>query len=431
MRARQAALLRCLVSVTAMALFAKTIKEDFPIFRHWRGKMALVYLDSAATSQKPRVVIDALSRYYERSNANVHRSVYALAEESTELYESAREKIAGFIGATDPAEIVFVRNATEALNLVAESFARPRLKPGDEIVVAVLNHHSNLVPWQQVAARTGARLRAIPLTPGLQLDMQAASSMIGPRTRVVAITHKSNVLGTIANVAELARLARAHGAAIVVDAAQSVPHMAVDVRRLDCDFLAFSGHKMLGPMGIGVLWGRRALLEEMPPFLTGGEMVSEVRLESASWNEVPLKFEAGTPDVGGAVALAAAVDYLGAVGMESIAAHEKALSAAALERLKKLEGLECFEPEGGSNGLASFCVTNVHPHDVATILDSECVAVRAGHHCAQPLHKVLGTPATVRASFYLYNDMEDVDRLVSAVRRAQKFFADRREHVRC
>jgi cysteine desulfurase/selenocysteine lyase len=404
-------------------LIAKSIKRDFPIFDRSSDGKPLVYLDSAATSQKPRAMIEALVKYYERSNANVHRSVHSLAEEATELYESARERIARFIGAADPTEIVFVRNATEALNLTAEAFARPRLGPGDEIVVAVLNHHSNLVPWQQVVARTGAKLRAIPLTSGLQLDMEAAASIIGLRTRVLAITQKSNVLGTIVDVAALAQMAHRYGAAVVVDAAQSVPHMPIDVRRLDADFVAFSGHKMLGPMGIGVLWGRRALLEEMPPFLTGGEMVSEVQLESASWNSLPFKFEAGTPNVGGAIGLAAAVDYLGAIGMEAISAHERALSAATWEYLESMEGIQCFQPEGGSNGIVSFRLTNVHPHDVATVLDSEGVAVRAGHHCAQPLHRALGAPATVRASYYLYNEMEDVDRLVSALQRALKFFS--------
>jgi cysteine desulfurase / selenocysteine lyase len=405
-----------------MASIAKFIKRDFPILDRSSDGKQLAYLDSAATSQKPRAVIEALVKYYERSNANVHRSVHALAEEATELYESARERISRFIGAADPAEIIFVRNATEALNLVAEAFARPRLGPGDEIVVPVLNHHSNLVPWQQVAARTGAKLRAIPLTSGLQVDMEAAVSVIGQRTRVLAITQKSNVLGTIVDVATLARIAHSYGAAVVVDAAQSVPHMPVDIGRLDADFVAFSGHKMLGPMGIGVLWGRRALLEEMPPFLTGGEMVSEVELESASWNSLPFKFEAGTPNVGGAIGLAAAVDYLDAIGMEAISAHERALSAATWEYLERMEGIQCFQPEGGSNGIVSFRLTNVHPHDVATVLDSEGVAVRAGHHCAQPLHRALGAPATVRASYYLYNEMEDVDRLVSALQRALEFF---------
>ena len=405
-----------------MALDTKSIRRDFPIFQKWSGRNPLVYLDNAATSHKPRAVISAVADFYERFNSNVHRSVHTLAEQATELYESARERVARFIGGSDPSEVIFVRNTTEGLNLVAESFARPRLRAGDEIVVAVLNHHSNLVPWQQVASHTGAELRAIPLTPQLELDMQAAASLIGPRTRIVAITHKSNVLGAVVDVAALARLARGVGAAIMIDAAQSVPHMPVDVRALDCDFLAFSGHKMLAPMGIGVLYGRRALLDEMPPFLTGGEMVRELKLESASWDDPPLKFEAGTPNVGGAVGLAAAIDYLGAVGMESIAAHEQALAAATWEHLAQVEGIECFEPRGGSNGLVSFCLTGIHPHDVATVLDSEGVAVRAGHHCAQPLHEALGVAASVRASYYLYNDAEDAERLIAALRRARDFF---------
>lgn len=406
-----------------MALDTKSIRRDFPIFQRWEGKNPLVYLDNAATSHKPRAVIDALDSFYERFNSNVHRSVHTLAEQATELYESARERVARFIGNADPSEVIFVRNTTEGLNLVAQSFARPRLRPGDEIVVAVLNHHSNLVPWQQVAAQTGARLRAIPLTAELLLDMRAAESIIGPHTKVVAITHKSNVLGTIVDVASLARMARSVGAAVVVNAAQSVPHVPIDVSALDCDFLAFSGHKMLAPMGIGVLYARRALLDEMPPFLTGGEMVREVWLERATWDDPPLKFEAGTPNVAGAVGLAAAVDYLAAAGMESIAAHERALSAATWERLAQVEGVECFQPQGGSNGIVSFSLAGIHPHDVATALDSAGVAVRAGHHCAQPLHKALGVAATVRASYYLYNDADNVERLIAALRRAREFFA--------
>ena len=405
-----------------MAVDSKLIRRDFPIFERWSGRNPLIYLDNAATSQKPRAVIEAVSNYYELANANVHRSVHALAEQATELYESAREKVARFIGFADPSEVIFVRNTTEALNLVAQSFARPRLGPGDEIVVSVLNHHSNLVPWQQVAAQTGAELRAIPLTPDLQLDMQAAASLINGRTKVVAITHKSNVLGTIADTVSLTRMAKDVGAAVVIDAAQSVPSMPMNVIELDCDFLAFSGHKMLGPMGIGVLYARRALLEEMPPFLTGGEMVREVSLESATWDDPPLKFEAGTPNVAGAVGLAAAIDYLSAIGMDAIAEHERAMSAATWKRLTQVEGVRCFEPKGGSNGIVSFSLTGIHPHDVATALDSEGVAVRAGHHCAQPLHKTLGIAASVRASFYVYNDADDIEHLIDALRRAREFF---------
>jgi cysteine desulfurase/selenocysteine lyase len=403
----------------------KSLRPDFPILDQKIGRNSLVYLDNAATSQKPRVVVESLANFYSFANSNVHRSVHTLAERATDLYERARERAADFIGASDASEIIFVRNTTEAVNLVANSYARPRLAPSDEIVVAVLNHHSNLIPWQQVAAQTGAKLRAIPLARGLRLDMRAAASMIGPGTKIVAITHKSNVTGTIVDVAALARMARKVGAAIVIDAAQSVPHLPVNVSELDCDFLAFSGHKMVGPMGIGVLYGRRELLEQLPPFMTGGEMVREVDLENATWNDVPFKFEAGTPDVAGAVALATAIDYLSAVGMQSIADHEKALAAAAWDHLEEIDGIQCIKPADGSNGIVSFCMTDVHPHDVATILDSEGVAVRAGHHCAQPLHKVLGVPATVRASFYLYNDYDDVERLVSALRAVRQFFHKR------
>lgn len=407
---------------TVLASIGKLLRPDFPILAQKIGLNSLVYLDNAATSQKPRVVIESLANFYSIANSNVHRSVHGLAERATELYERARESVADFIGASDESEIIFVRNTTEALNLVASSFARPRLAAGDEIVVAILNHHSNLVPWQQVASQTGAKLRAIPLARGLRLDMRAAASTIGPATKIVAITHKSNVTGSIVDVAALARMARRVGAAVVVDAAQSVPHLPVDVRELDCDFLAFSGHKMLGPMGIGVLYGRREFLEQMPPFMTGGEMVREVELESATWNGVPLKFEAGTPNVAGAVALATAIDYLSTIGMQSIADHEKALAETALRKLEEIEGIQCVEPADGSNGIVSFTIPDVHPHDVATILDSEGVAVRAGNHCAQPLHKAIGVPATVRASFYLYNDHDDVERLASALRAARRFF---------
>ncbi len=405
-----------------MAFDGIRLRADFPIFQTWQGEQSLVYLDSAATSQKPRAVIAAVTEYFERWNANVHRSVHTLAEAATERYERARHTVAEFIGA-DAGEIVFVRNATEALNLVAYSFARPRLRPGDEIVLAISNHHSNIVPWQQVAASTGAVLRMIPLTPELELDLSAAADLINTRTKIVSVTHKSNVLGSVLDVSLLARLARAQGAAVVVDAAQSVPHQPVDVAALDCDFLAFTGHKMLGPMGIGVLYGRRAHLEQMPPFLTGGEMVREVGLESASWNDVPWKFEAGTPNVGGAVGLAAAIEYLARIGLPAIAAHERSLAAATVDRLAQIEGIHCVVPRGGSYGIVSFSVDGVHPHDVATVLDGEAIAVRAGHHCAQPLHEhALKIPATVRVSFYLYNDVDDVDRLVGGLQRVRTVF---------
>ena len=410
-----------------MSLDVAALKADFPIFSRWDGTRSLVYLDNAATTHKPAVVLDAERAYYERSNANVHRSVHTLGERATELYESARERVARFLGAGDPAEIVFVRNATEGLNLVAESYAGSRLGPGDEVVVSVLNHHSNLVPWQQVAARTGATLRVLPLTPGLELDLDVAAQTIGPRTRIVALTHKSNVTGTIVDAGAIARLAHRHGAAVVLDAAQSVPHLPVDVGALECDFLAFSAHKMCGPMGIGALWGRRALLDDMSPYMTGGEMVREVTLTGATWNDVPWKFEAGTPNVAGAVGLARAIDYVTAIGLERIAAHEQALSLVTRDRLDAFDDIETFCPAGGPNGIVSFRLADIHPHDVATVLDEHGVAVRAGHHCAQPLHAALGVRASVRASFYLYNDHDDVARLIDALHEARRFF--RRGHA--
>ncbi len=408
-----------------MSLDAAALRADFPIFANWDGRRPLVYLDNAATTQKPVAVLDAERAYYEHSNANVHRSVHTLGERATELYESARERVARFLGAGAGAEVVFVRNATEGLNLVAEAYAGTRLGPGDEVVVSVLNHHSNLVPWQQVAARTGATLRVLPVTPGLELDMDAAARTIGPRTRIVALTHKSNVTGTIIDAIALGRLAHGHGAVLVLDAAQSVPHLPVDVGALECDFLACSAHKMCGPMGVGVLWGRRALLDEMPPFMTGGEMVREVTREGASWNDLPWKFEAGTPNVAGAVGMARAVDYVTAVGLDRIAAHERALSVAARDQLDAFDDIERFCPAGGPNGIVSFRLGDIHPHDVATVLDQHGVAVRAGHHCAQPLHAALGVPATIRASFYLYNDDQDVARLVDALHEARRFFRHR------
>jgi len=409
-----------------MSLDASALRSDFPIFSSWDGAWPLAYLDNAATTHKPVAVLEAERAYYEFSNANVHRSVHTLGERATELYEAARERVAGFLGATDPAEVVFVRNATEGLNLVAQAHGGSRLGPGDEIVVSVLNHHSNLVPWQRLVACTGATLRVLPITPGLALDMDAAARTIGPRTRIVALTHKSNVTGTVIDATAIAYLAHRHGAAVVLDAAQSVPHLPVDVGALECDFLAFSAHKMCGPMGIGVLWGRRALLEEMPPYMTGGEMVREVTLEGTTWNDVPWKFEAGTPNVAGAVGLARAVDYVASVGLDQVAAHERALSVAARGGLDAFGDVETFCPADGPNGIVSFRLTDIHPHDVATVLDQDGVAVRAGHHCAQPLHAALGVRASVRASFYLYNDHDDVARLFEALHEARRFF--RRGH---
>ncbi len=398
-------------------------REDFPILQQRvRGGRRLVYLDSAATSQKPRQVLEAIQEYYARDNANVHRSVYELAERATRAYEEARVAVARLIGAADPGCLVFLRNATEAINLVARSWAQPRLRPGDVIVLTPMEHHSNLVPWQMVACATGAELRFVDLLPDGTLDMESLDRVLGPSTRVVAITHQSNVLGTINPVAEVARRAHRFGAVVLVDGAQSVPHMPVQVESLGCDFLAFSGHKMLGPTGIGVLWGRRELLEAMEPLLGGGEMIREVSLTGATWNQIPYKFEAGTPAIAEAVGLGAAVRYLESVGMAHIARHEQELVEYALRRLSDAGDIEIYGPRSGRGGVISFNLKGVHPHDVATILDQQGVAVRAGHHCAMPLMRWLDVPATVRASFYLYTTQEDIDALVEALQAVRSVF---------
>jgi cysteine desulfurase/selenocysteine lyase len=378
-----------------------------------RGK-PLVYLDSAATSQKPRAVLDALERYYERSNANVHRGVYELAEEATAAYEAARQTLASFIGAT-PEETIFVRNATEAINLVAYAWGRHNVHQGDVIVLTELEHHSNLVPWQILAQEVGADLAFIGLHPDGTLDLETLDRHLQTgRVRLVASTYISNVLGTITPVAEIVRRAHAGGAIVLIDGAQAVPHISVDVRALDVDFLAFTGHKMLGPMGIGVLYGRQQILEEMPPFLGGGEMIRRVSARTSTWNELPWKFEAGTPNVGDAVALAGAVEYLQRVGMEAIGEHDRQLARSAMDRLRAIDGVWVHGPEE-RGAVVAFTLDGVHPHDLASLLDEQGIAVRAGHHCAQPLHERLGVPATTRASFYLYNDEGDVDKLIAGI----------------
>lgn len=400
------------------------IRQDFPILAREVNGKPLVYLDNAATTQKPRAVIDAIARYYETINANVHRSIHTLGEAATAAYEEARAKVAAFVGAADPATCVFVRNASEALNLVAYAWGLDHLHPGDVVLLTPMEHHSNLVPWQLVARRTGARLRYIPLLPDGTLDLSRMEELLDG-VKVVAIAHASNTLGTINPIERIIPAAHAAGAVVVVDGAQSVPHMPVDVQALDADFLAFSGHKMMGPMGIGVLYGKRELLERMEPFLGGGEMIRTVTYEGASWNDVPWKFEAGTPNVAGAVGLGAAVDYIRSIGgPAAIREHEEALVRYALERLSELPDVTVYGPREPRAGLVAFSLGDVHPHDVATVLDGEGVAIRAGHHCTQPLHReVLGVPATNRASFYVYNTEEDVDRLVAALVRAREFFS--------
>jgi cysteine desulfurase / selenocysteine lyase len=384
----------------------------------------LIYLDNAATTQKPRQVIDALVDYYTRINANVHRGVHTLSVEATDAYEASRERVARFIGATDSDEIVFVRNTTEALNLVAVSWGRANLGPGDEILATVLEHHSNLIPWQRVAQDTGARLRLIRLTDAGTIDLDDYRRLLGPRTRVVAMAHASNVLGTISDLGEVAQLAHRVGALVVADGAQSVPHLATDVTTLGADFLAFSGHKMLGPTGIGVLWGRRELLEAMPPFLGGGGMIREVWDDRATWAPLPEKFEAGTPNIADSIAFGAALDYLDALGMANVRAHEIEVTGYALERLASVPDVAVYGPADprARTGVVSFNLEGVHPHDVGTVLDEAGIAVRAGHHCCQPLHRQLDLAATLRASFYVYNSVDEVDALVDALATARRMY---------
>jgi cysteine desulfurase / selenocysteine lyase len=398
------------------------IRDDFPILERRIDGKRLVYLDNAATSQKPRPVIQALTEYYEQHNANIHRGVHRLAAEATEAYEEARRKVARFLGAPDAAGLIFTRGTTESINLVAYAWGRKVLREGDEVVLTEAEHHSNLVPWQLAAQQTGARLRFIPILEDGTLDMEEAQRLIGPQTRLVACVHASNVLATVNPVERLAQLAHEAGALVLVDGAQSAPHLPVDVEELGCDFYACSGHKMLGPTGVGVLWGRPEILEEMDPFLGGGEMIREVRLGHSTWNDLPYKFEAGTMNIAQAVGLGAAVDYLGTLGMESVREHERTLGEYAYRRLSEIEGLRIYGPQEGRTGLVSFSLPDVHPHDISQLLDEEGIAIRSGHHCTQPLMRRLGVVATARASFYLYNTEEEVDALVGALLRAREFF---------
>ncbi|HEX6507293.1 MAG TPA: SufS family cysteine desulfurase [Chloroflexota bacterium] len=409
------------VHVDSARLDVEVLQHDFPILERTMHGKPLVYLDSAATSQKPRAVLDALQRYYTQLNANVHRGVYELAEEATAAYEEARAKVARFINSTTE-ETIFTRNASEAINLVAYAWGRRNVHRGDIVVLTHLEHHSNLVPWQILAMETGAELAYIGLQPDGSLDLDTLDAHLATgRVKLVTSAYISNVLGTIAPVEEIARRAHSQGAAVLIDAAQGVPHLPVDVRELDVDFMAFTGHKMLGPMGVGVLYGRRSILEEMPPFLGGGEMIRHVDYSGATWNDLPWKFEAGTPSVGDAVGLGAAIDYLEAVGMEAIAEHDRQLAGYAVDRLGGIGGLRIHGPEK-RGAVVAFSLEDIHPHDLASLLDESGIAVRAGHHCAQPLHDLLGVPATTRASFYLYNDERDVDRLVEGIEMAKELF---------
>ena len=410
----------------AAALDVERVRKDFPILERRVGSnddRSLVYLDSAATSQKPRVVIDALTEYYERHNANIHRGVYSLAEEATAMYEAARAKLAGFIGAPDPACVVFNRGTTESVNLVAYGYARKVLREGDEILLSVIEHHSNLVPWQFAAEATGARLRFIPLGEDGSLDLTGLDGLLTDRTKVVAVTGMSNVLGALTPIRRLADAAHAVGAVLLVDGAQLVPHTRVDVDAFDVDFLTISGHKMLGPTASGGLYGKRELLERMDPFLGGGEMIMRVELETSTFKEIPWKFEAGTMNIAEEIGLAVAVDYLTDLGMEAVREHEKEITAYAIRRLTEI-GAKVFGPHDVERrgGAVSFWFKDIHPHDLAQVLDTFGVCIRAGHHCAQPLMRLLGVPATARASFYVYNSLDEVDALVAALGEAEAIF---------
>jgi len=400
------------------------IREDFPVLRRTVNGKPLVYFDNAATSQKPKAVIETLNRYYSHYNANIHRGIHKLAEEATLAHEEAREKIAKFINAASAEEIIFVRNATEAVNLVAYSWGRANVRKGDKIVLTIMEHHSNIVPWQLLAQEKGAKIDFIKIDEQGLLRQDEIIELIDERTKIVCVTHASNVLGTVNPVRDIARRAHKFGALCLVDAAQSVPHIPVDVREIDCEFMAISGHKMMGPTGIGVLFGKREILEKMPPFMGGGEMIREVHTTGADWKDLPYKFEAGTPNIAGAIGLGAAVDYLKAVGMRNVLDHEKEITDYALKQLSKIQGLVVYGPRDVSKrvGVISFNLGDIHAHDLASILDEEGVAIRSGHHCAQPLMEFLNVPATSRASFYIYNTKEEVDVFTDALEKARKIF---------
>jgi cysteine desulfurase/selenocysteine lyase len=401
-----------------------TIRADFPILgREIRPGVPLVYLDSTATSQKPLAVLNAMDEFYRRSNANIHRGVHTLAEEATALYEQAREAVANFINAPSHRQLIYTRNTTESINLVAYSWGRANLQAGDRVILTEMEHHSNLVPWHILAAERGIHLEFIPVAENGLLDLEAYKTLLAQGPKLVAFTHMSNVLGTINPAAEMIALAHAVGALVLLDGAQSVPHFKVDVQALDVDFLAFSAHKMAGPTGIGALYGKQSLLEAMPPFMGGGDMIKEVKLRSFRPNELPYKFEAGTPAIAEAVGFGAAAEYLSGIGMDAIATHEHEITAYALERLEEIPGLKVFGPAiQHKGGVAAFTLEGVHPHDVAQILDGDGIAVRAGHHCAQPLHEKFGIQATSRASFYLYSTTDEVDKLVDGIYKVKKMF---------
>ena len=400
------------------------IRKDFPILRRLIAGKPLVYLDNAATTQKPQVVIDAIVDYYTRYNANIHRGIHTLAVEATQSYEEARKKVGRFINAKSEKEIIFTRGTTEAINLVAYSWGRLNVEKGDEIVLTVAEHHSNLVPWQQLALENGATLKYLDIDEQGYLDIKILGETITKKTKLVAVTHVSNVLGTINPIKEIVRVAHQKGALVLVDGAQAVPHIKVDVQDLGCDFYAFSSHKMLGPTGIGILWGRKEILEVLPSFQFGGDMIREVYLDRTVFAELPHKFEAGTPDIAGAIGLGAAIDYLNKVGMENVRTHEKKLVGYGLAQMTKIPGLTIYGPmtTRDHSGVIAFNVSGIHPHDLAQILDGEGVAIRSGHHCAMPLHARLGISASARASFYIYNTCQEIDKLVEGIKKAKRIF---------
>jgi cysteine desulfurase / selenocysteine lyase len=400
------------------------VRKDFPILAvEAHPGVPLVYLDSAASSQKPTAVIEAMNEYYRGYNANVHRGIHRLSEDATNAYEGARQRIADFINAPSAEQVIYTRNATEAFNLVAATWGRANLKPGDEILLTEMEHHANIVPWQMVAEQTGATVRYIPFTVDGRLDLSDLDNLLTERTKLLAFTAVSNVFGTINPVSQLVRAAQAVGAVTMIDAAQAVPHMAVDVQAWDCDFMAFSGHKMCGPTGIGILYGKRALLEAMPPYMGGGDMIRRVTLAGSTWNDLPWKFEAGTPSIAEGIGLGAAVDYLSRLGMDNIHAHEQFLTHYALESLSEIPGLKLWGPSASEKaGVATFTLARVHPHDIAEILDKDGIAIRAGHHCAMPLHHKLGLSATARASFYLHTTTEEIDKLVASLHKVRQIF---------
>jgi cysteine desulfurase/selenocysteine lyase len=406
-----------------MALDIAGIRGDFPILAERIHGKPLVYLDNAATSQKPRAVINAIVGYYEHLNANIHRGVHTLSVRATEAHDAARQTVKRFLNAADTREIVFLRGATEAINLVAHSYGRTHVAAGDEVLITAMEHHSNIVPWQILCEEKGALLRVAPMDDRGELRLDEFEKLIGPQTKMVAVTHVSNALGTVNPLREMIEMAHRRGVPVLVDGAQAVPHFAVDVQALDCDFYAFSGHKVYGPTGIGVLYGKRALLQAMPPYQGGGDMISSVTFEKTTYNVLPFKFEAGTPDIAGAIALGAALEYIGGIGMDRIAAHEHELLAYATEAVGAIPGVQLIGTASERAGALSFVLDGVHPHDLGTILDREGIAIRTGHHCAQPVMERFGIPATARASFAVYNTKEEVDALVQGIQVAREVFA--------